>query len=405
MKAMTSQASSEAMLSTSFLILNTSEIRLPMGSTAMHVIWLLPISASIRIFVIQDGFKVKAWFLTRKIREYILTFISQNIKKMENLSKLRPLGRTDMMVTAIGLGCWQFSKQNNLAGKFWPKLEDDLITRVVALSLEGGLNWFDTAEVYGNGASEKALSKALQASGKKPGEVFIATKWWPMFRFASNISKTIDERIEALAPYPIDLYQVHQPWGFSSEKSEVAAMAELINRKLIKYIGVSNFSAQKMKNAWEVLDKKGIPLASNQVPYSLLNRKIETNGTLAMAKQLGVSIIAYSPLAQGLVTGKFHDNPELLKNIGMRKHTSLFKPAGLEKSHPLILLVKELAVKYNVTPSQVALNWLIHFNGNTVVAIPGATKETHVKENTGTLSFRLSDEDMLKLDKESAIFK
>ena len=318
---------------------------------------------------------------------------------------LRPLGKTNMMVTPIGLGCWQFSKQNNMAGKFWPTLEDDLITKVVALSLEGGLNWFDTAEIYGNGASEKALSKALKAAGKKPGDVLIATKWWPIFRFASNIAKTIDERIEALSPYPIDLYQVHQPWGFSSEKSEVAAMAELYKQKKIKYIGVSNFSAEKMKSAWEVLDKKGIPLASNQVPYSLLNRKIETNGTLAMAKQLGVSIIAYSPLAQGLVTGKFHDNPELLKNIGFRKHTSLFKPAGLEKSRKLITLVKELAAKYNVSPSQVGLNWLINYNGNTVVAIPGATKESHVKENTGALSFRLSDEDMLKLDKESAIFK
>jgi len=324
---------------------------------------------------------------------------------MENLSNLRPLGRTDMMVTPIGLGCWQFSKQNNLAGKFWPKLEDDLITRMVALSLEGGINWFDTAEAYGKGASEKALSKALQSSGKKPGEVLIATKWWPMFRFASNISKTIDNRIEALAPYPIDLYQVHQPWGFSSEKSEAAAMAGLVARKMIKYVGVSNFSARKMKSAWEVLDKKGIPLASNQVPYSLLNRKIETNGTMAMAKQLGVSIIAYSPLAQGLVTGKFHDNPELLKNIGMRKYMPLFKPAALEKSLPLVTFVKELAVKYNVSPSQIALNWLIHYNGNTVVAIPGATKESHAKENTGALSFRLSDGDMLRLDKESAMFR
>ncbi|MEI7491803.1 MAG: aldo/keto reductase [Bacteroidota bacterium] len=324
---------------------------------------------------------------------------------MENLNMLRPLGKTNMMVTPIGLGCWQFSKQNNMAGKFWPTLEDDLITKVVALSLEGGLNWFDTAEIYGNGASEKALSKALKAAGKKPGDVLIATKWWPIFRFASNIAKTIDERIEALSPYPIDLYQVHQPWGFSSEKSEVAAMAELYKQKKIKYIGVSNFSAEKMKSAWEVLDKKGIPLASNQVPYSLLNRKIETNGTLAMAKQLGVSIIAYSPLAQGLVTGKFHDNPELLKNIGFRKHTSLFKPAGLEKSRKLITLVKELAAKYNVSPSQVGLNWLINYNGNTVVAIPGATKESHVKENTGALSFRLSDEDMLKLDKGSEMFK
>jgi aryl-alcohol dehydrogenase-like predicted oxidoreductase len=324
---------------------------------------------------------------------------------MENTNILRSLGRTDMMVTPIGLGCWQFSKQKNMAGKFWPTLEDDLIDRIVSLSLEGGINWFDTAEVYGNGASEKGLSRALQAAGKKPGEILLATKWWPMFRFASNIRKTIDDRINALSPYPIDLYQVHQPWGFSSEKSEMFAMAELLDRKLIKNIGVSNFSAQKMKSAWETLDKKGIPLASNQVQYNLLNRKIESNGVMDLAKKLGMSIIAYSPLAQGVVTGKFHDNPELLNNIGFRKYSSQFKPKGLEKSLPVVILVKELALKYNVTPSQVALNWLIHFHGNTVVAIPGATKENHVKENTGAMSFRLSDEDMVRLDKESAIFK
>ena len=324
---------------------------------------------------------------------------------MDSMNNLRSLGNTKMMVTPIGLGCWQFSKQKNMAGKFWPTLEDDLINKVVSLSLEGGINWFDTAEVYGNGASERALSKALQATGKKPGEVFIATKWWPMFRFASNISATIDERIKALSPYPIDLYQVHQPWGFSSEKSEMTAMAELLDRKLIKSIGVSNFSAQQMKKAWETLDKKGIPLVSNQVLYNLLNRKIESNGVMEMAKKLGISIIAYSPLAQGMVTGKFHENPELLKNIGLRKYSSQFKPKGLEKSRPLVMLVKELAIRYNVTPSQIALNWLINYHGSTVVAIPGATKEIHVKENTGAMSFRLSDEDMVKLEKESAIFK
>ena len=324
---------------------------------------------------------------------------------MNNIKSLRPIGRTGIMVTPIGLGCWQFSKRNNMAGRFWPSLEDDLIEKVVALSIEGGINWFDTAEVYGNGASEKALSKALQASGKKPGDVLIATKWWPAFRFASNISKTINGRISTLDPYPIDLYQVHQPWSFSGEKSEMEAMAELVKRKLIKAVGVSNFIAQKMKNSWETLQKSGIPLASNQVRYNLLDRKIESNGVMDLAKKLGITIIAFSPLAQGLVSGKFHDNPGLLKNIGLRKYSTQFKPEGLEKSRPVIVLLKELADKYSVTPSQVALNWLIHFNGDTVVAIPGATKEIHVKENSGAMSFRLSDEDMLRLDNVSSIFK
>jgi aryl-alcohol dehydrogenase-like predicted oxidoreductase len=315
------------------------------------------------------------------------------------------MGRTGLMVTPIGLGCWQFSKQKNMSGKFWPNLEDEVIDRIVSLSLEGGINWFDTAEAYGNGTSEEVLSRSLQKAGKKPGEVLIATKWMPVFRFSSNITKTIDVRINALAPFPIDLYQIHQPWSFSSGKSEMTAMAHLLEKKQIRSIGVSNFSAKRMKNAWETLNKKGIPLASNQVRYSLLDRRIESNGVMEMAKKLGISIIAYSPLAQGLVTGKFHENPELLKNIGYRKYIPQFRPSALKKSLPVVTLVKELALKYNVTPAQIALNWLIHFQGDTVVAIPGATKENHVKENVGAMSFVLSDEDMARLDKVSAIFK
>ena len=324
---------------------------------------------------------------------------------MEQILPLRSMGKSDLMITPVGLGCWQFSKQKNMAGKFWPKMEDDLISSMVKISLEGGINWFDTAEIYGNGASEKALAASLKKSGKKPGEIIVATKWWPMFRFASNIGKTIDQRIEALAPYPIDLYQVHQPWGFSNVKAEIQAMAQLVKEHKIRYIGVSNFSAEQMRTAWEELQKHNIKLVSNQVRYNLLDRKIESNGILQTAKELGVTIIAYSPLAQGLVTGKFHDNPDLLKNIGLRRYSSGFKPAGLEKSRPVVKSVQELAIKYGVTPSQIALNWLIHAHGETVVAIPGATKESHAQENVGTMSFTLTSEDISLLDKKSTLFR
>jgi aryl-alcohol dehydrogenase-like predicted oxidoreductase len=284
-------------------------------------------------------------------------------------------------------------------------LEDNLILDIVRISLEGGINWFDTAEVYGHGASERMLAKSLDALGKKPGDMIIATKWWPMFRTASNITRTIDMRLACLSPFPIDLYQVHQPYGFSSEVKEMEAMAKLVQAKKIRHVGVSNFSAAKMRSAWETLQKSEINLLTNQVQYSLLNRKIESNGVMNTAKELGITIIAYSPLAQGMVTGKFHDNPELLKNIGFRKYSSMFKPKGMEKSRPVTELVKKLALKYEVTPSQVALNWLINFHGDTVVAIPGATKAKHAEENTGAMKFKLSSDDMRLLDEASAGFK
>jgi len=318
---------------------------------------------------------------------------------------LRPLGKSDLMITPVGLGCWQFSKRGNLAGKFWPSLDDEIIREVVRLSLEGGINWFDTAEVYGQGESEKVLSKSLTALGKEPGDVVIATKWWPMFRTASNMLQTIDDRLGALQPFPIDLYQVHQPWGFSSVQSEMKAMAQLLKEQKIKYVGVSNFTAKMMRTAWETLQQSGINLVSNQVQYNLLQRKIETNGIMDTAKELGVTIIAYSPLAQGLVTGKFHDNPGLLNNIGWRKYSAGFKPQGLAKSLPVTLVVKELAEKYQVTTSQIALNWLIHFHGETVVVIPGATKASHAMENCGAMRFTLSPDDLNLLDRVSAGFK
>jgi aryl-alcohol dehydrogenase-like predicted oxidoreductase len=316
---------------------------------------------------------------------------------METTSSFRFLGKSDLKVTPIGIGCWQFSKTNNLAGKFWPKLDDELITSIVGQSLQNGVNWFDTAELYGNGASERALSAALTRLGKKPGEVLIATKWWPMFRAASNISKTIDKRLAALDPFPIDLYQVHQPYGFSNEKEEMKAMAGLVKAGKIRYIGVSNFSAKKMRSAWETLDKLGIPLISNQVRYNLLDRSIESNGILETAKELGITIIAYSPLAQGILSGKFHDNPDLIKNIGFRKYSASFKPSGMGKSKPLIEKLKTLGIKYNVTPAQIALNWVINYHGDSVVAIPGSTHTTQAREDTAVMKFKLSEEDLLSL--------
>ncbi|MFH1297917.1 MAG: aldo/keto reductase [Bacteroidota bacterium] len=317
---------------------------------------------------------------------------------------LRKLGSSDLLVTPIGLGCWQFSKRNNMAGKFWPDLDDEVIRQIVRDSLNLGINWFDTAEVYGNGASERALSEALQQAGKKPGEVIIATKWWPMFRFASNIPRSINTRLRALDPFPIDLYQVHQPFGFSSATEEVKQMAELVKEQKIRYIGVSNFSEQKMREAAEELQKHGLSLISNQVKYNLLERKIEQNGVLQAARELGITIIAYSPLAQGILTGKFHDNPELLKNVGWRKNSSPFQPENLKRSKPMIDLLKELATNYQVSPAQVALNWVLHAHGDTVVAIPGATKLSHAQDNAGAMRFQLTVEEIEKLSRISASY-
>jgi aryl-alcohol dehydrogenase-like predicted oxidoreductase len=268
----------------------------------------------------------------------------------------RQLGQSDLSLSAIGLGTWQFSKGTGLVGKFWGALDDELTEEIIKTSLDGGINWFDTAEVYGGGESEKILAKALDSIGVTPEDAKIATKWWPALRTAASISKTINIRKDALNHRPIDLYQIHQPFSFSSVEKQMLEMIKLVNEGHIKHIGVSNFSVEAMIESHRILTEHGLTLASNQVKYSLLDRRIEESGMIERAKELGISIIAYSPLEQGLLTGKFHDNPALIQQAkGPRRYQRKFKEAGLKETKPLINLLDTIGEKYNVSASQVAL--------------------------------------------------
>jgi aryl-alcohol dehydrogenase-like predicted oxidoreductase len=321
-------------------------------------------------------------------------------------SSLRNLGKSGLAISPIGLGCWQFAQGKGLFGNTWGMVADEEIREIIRVSLEGGINWFDTAEAYGGGQSEKALARALQSLNVKPEDVVIATKWLPLFRTAASIRKTIEDRLAALEDYPVSLHQIHTPHSLSSVRAQMAAMADLVEAKKIRYVGVSNFSAAKMRLAHEELGKRGIPLVSNQVRYSLLDRSIERNGILATALELGISIISYSPLAQGVLTGKFHENPGLIKTKpGLRKYMRAFRTRGLKKSRPVVEALRELAEKHGRTPAQIALHWLIHFSGSAVVAIPGATKSSQARENVGSLTFVLTKDDMQFLDKVSAAIK
>ncbi len=318
----------------------------------------------------------------------------------------RRLGRTDIEVTPVGLGCWQFSAGQGLAGKFWESIPQSAVDQVVTASLAGGINWFDTAEMYGNGASERALAAALRHAGKTNGDVVVATKWSPIFRTARSIRSTIQQRLSCLAPFAIDLHQVHNPLSFSSVEAEMSAMADLVEDKTICAVGVSNFNMVRMRRAHVALAKYGLALASNQVKYSLLDRRVESNGTLAAAKELGVTIIAYSPLEQGLLTGKYHQHPEYVKTRpGPRKWMGRFGAQGLERSRPLIGELSKIAQAHGATAGQVALAWLYQFHQNVVVVIPGASRVEQAVENRGALELTLSSYELDKLDQMSRQFK
>jgi aryl-alcohol dehydrogenase-like predicted oxidoreductase len=318
------------------------------------------------------------------------------------MMQLRALGSSDLRVSPIGLGCWQFSKGSGFMGRYWPELADSVALEIVRRSVEGGINWFDTAEAYGWGTSEQTLASALSSLGKRAGEVVIATKWWPGLRTAASILRTIDVRLKRLGGFPIDLYQVHQPLGFSSVEKEMDAMTRLAERGKIKYIGVSNFNEKRMRRADARLRSHGLRLVSNQVSYSLLNREIESNGVLSAAKELGVSLIAYSPLAQGILTGKFHaQTPESLRPSGVRRYLRNFSRKGLERTRPLVTLLTGIAGAHNVVPAQVALQWLVSFNGDVVVAIPGATSPMHAEDNAAAMNFALTPAELASIDLES----
>jgi aryl-alcohol dehydrogenase-like predicted oxidoreductase len=310
----------------------------------------------------------------------------------------RELGQTGIHVSSIGLGCMQIASRGITAAMFPPQPQTH-VDDIIKAALDGGISWFDTAEMYGRGGSERALSSGLTHAGIKPGDVTVATKWAPFGRTAKSIERTIDDRLAALDPFPVDLHQIHMPLGgFSPIRAQVQAMARLAENHEIGAVGVSNFSARQMELAHAELAKHGIPLASNQVQINLLHRKIETDGVLETARRLGVSLIAYSPLREGILTGKFHADRSLLAKMPRVRRTIMgINHKRVDRSTPLIDGLRDIAATHEASISQVALAWVIQNYGDTVVAIPGASKPHHAAEAAAAQKLTLSDDELRRL--------
>ncbi|MHA1904632.1 MAG: aldo/keto reductase [Candidatus Thorarchaeota archaeon] len=304
----------------------------------------------------------------------------------------RRLGKTDLEVSPIGLGAMQFSGGKGPFRFFLSALPPETQNEIVQVAINSGMNWIDTAEIYGGGESERAVSAGLKYADSAPGDTIIATKWSPILKRAKSISKSARKSTVRLEPYPIDLYQVHQPWSFSSMDAQMNEMADLVDEGIVRSIGVSNFGQEKMVLAHEILEERGIPLASNQVKYSLLHRNIENNSVLDTAKELGITIIAYTPLGQGILSGKFHRNPELLKQMPRFRARMLRR--NLKKSQPLVEALEAIALEHDATAAQIALNWAVNYHGETIVAIPGASKTVQAEQNAGAMRIRLSSEQL-----------
>jgi aryl-alcohol dehydrogenase-like predicted oxidoreductase len=303
------------------------------------------------------------------------------------------LGQNAVSVTPLCLGTWAWGDK-----LFWNYGNDygsEQVEQAFDAAIEAGVTFFDTAEVYGLGLSEELLGRFMKKTDK---EVQVATKFGPLpWRFsAESVSEALTDSLKRLQVEQIALYQVHWPFTFfMSQETLMNALATEVEKGRIKTIGVSNYSQEQMQEAHEILARRGIPLSVNQVRYSLLTRQVESQGIIATAKQLGVTILAYSPLAQGLLTGKYSLDSSV-KPTGARSIDPRFSKDNLQKIDPVISLLRTIGEKYNRTPAQVALNWLIA-QGN-VIPISGVKTAEQVKQNAGALNWKLSDDEVTQLE-------
>lgn len=305
------------------------------------------------------------------------------------------LGQSGITVPAIGIGTWAWGDQ-----LFWSYGQDygaEDLRQAFDAAVAAGITFFDTAEIYGFGESERLLGQFAQQS---PVPIQLATKYFPVpWRFnAAAVADTLTASLRRLQVDRVDLYQVHWPFDFfMGQQTLMQALANEVDKGRIGAIGVSNYSAAQMRQAHQYLAERGIPLAVNQVQYSLLNRQIETNGILAAAQALDVTILAYSPLAQGLLTGKYRPGVTV---TGARKLNPRFSPKGLANLVPLLDTLEAIGQIHDRTSAQVALNWLVA-QGN-VVPIPGAKTAEQARQNAGALGWSLTVEEVARLNQAGA---
>lgn len=300
------------------------------------------------------------------------------------------LGKTEIMISQVGLGIMQW-------GNFDLDPDSDSINQEVReifqTSLENGINFFDTAEMYGNGRSEIHLGRCLESY---PNKLIIATKFFPFpWRFSKGeLKKALLRSLSRLKLASVDLYQMHWPFPPVSISSWMDAMADLVADGLIRSVGVSNYSPDQTIKAFETLDRHHIPLASNQIKYSLLDRRPEQSNLMEVCRKLGVTVIAYSPLEKGILSGKYNT-----ENLPSGFRAQKYNKKYLFKVKPLLVELQKIGNDHQgKSPSQVALNWLICKGA---VPIPGARDKQQARENAGCIGWKLSGEEESRLDQLS----
>lgn len=282
-------------------------------------------------------------------------------------------------VSAIGLGAWQFGDTGWEYGEDYVERQSQ---RIVDVALDRGVNLIDTAEAYGEGLSERVLGRTIV---RRRPEVFLATKIRPEPPpGADDVVERARASARRLGVDAIDLYQQHWPHPDVEVTEVMAGMRRLLDDGLIRHVGVSNFNTQAWRDAEAAL---GGPVLSNQVPYSLVQRAPERN-LIPRAEADGRLVIAYSPLGQGFLSGRYDgtNTPS-----GVRQRNPLFTKEGAELGEALIGALREVAAAHEATPAQIALAWVVRRPN--VVAIPGASSVEQMEQNAAAADIELTDEE------------
>ncbi len=311
--------------------------------------------------------------------------------------KQMKIGRSDMVVAPVGVGTMAWSKSPRWG--YGEVLGTEDVREAFRVSAAAGLTFFDTAEIYGRGQSERILGRLLDSG---IDQHYVATKYAPMpWHFsATAVKKAIDNSLQRLGLDHIDLYQIHFPMSWAKIESLMDALADVVEAGKIRYVGVSNYSTNKMLRADAALAKRGIPLVSNQVEYSLIKRQPESNGLLVACREANICLIAYSPLGRGILTGKYRPGSG---PADLRRFYGQFRGKNLASIMPLVNALEEIGQAHDgKTPAQVAINWLAR--QPVVLPIPGAKNEIQARDNAAAITFELSEEEVKWLDRLSANF-
>jgi aryl-alcohol dehydrogenase-like predicted oxidoreductase len=308
---------------------------------------------------------------------------------------LRTLGNSDLQLTPIGFGAWAIGG-GDWAYAWGPQDDSESIT-AIHRALDLGINWIDTAAIYGLGHSEEIVARALKSTSHRPYVFTKCSMRWHQDRSiynslkAASLAEELDASLRRLGVETIDLYQIHWPNPESELEEAWEALSRFREQGKIRWIGVSNFNVEQMKRVQKIA-----PITSLQPPYSMLRPAIEAE-ILPFAQQNGIGVINYSPMVSGLLTGKMTAaRVAAMPADDWRRKAVEFNEPRFSRNLRLVDLLREIGSGHSVRPGVVAVAWTLHHPAITA-AIVGGRSAAQVEELSAALHFRLSDEEFNRI--------